>query len=182
MQIRIVKADGAIEPYLHTKVLGTFHNALSHVGTGDLEAAEQMAEAVTFYLYRQIRRGTLNTDQIHQMVVDVLTSTGHADAAEALGDYRLSRRLQRRRIDVVGEVTDTPGWAVTTQWNKSRIVSELMASHNMDRLMARAIASAVEEKLLKMGVLRVRKSLIHQLVVADMESLLDADRQLAIVG
>ena len=35
-----------------------------------LYAAEQMAEAVTYYLYRQVRHGTLSTDDIHQMILD----------------------------------------------------------------------------------------------------------------
>ncbi len=68
MQIRILKSDGHIEPYLHTKVLGSFNQAMA--GMGDcLYAAEQMAEAVTFYLYRQVRHGTLSADDIHQMIV-----------------------------------------------------------------------------------------------------------------
>ena len=61
MQIRILKSDGQTEPYLHTKVLGSFNHALTHAGDC-LYAAEQMAEAVTFYLYRQIRHGTISTD------------------------------------------------------------------------------------------------------------------------
>ncbi len=182
MQIRILKSDGTIEPYLHTKVLGTFHHALALVGSESLYAAEQMAEAVTFYLYRQVSCGTLNTDQIHQMVIDVLTSTGYAGAGEALGNHRLTRKLKRKRIDVVADVKQNPHMMVSTNWNKTRIAGDLMNTHNVDRLLARAIASAVEEKILNLGVSKVRKSLIHQLVLSDMESMLDAHRQLATVG
>ena len=182
MQIRILKTDGSIEPYLHTKVLGTFHHALALAGSDNLYAAEQLAEAVTFYLYRKLPQGTLNTDQLHQMVLDVLGSTGYADAAEALNDYRLMRKLKRRRVEVVADIRQNPNMTVSMQWDKGRIVQDLVAGHQMDRLLARAVASAVEEKILNMGVTRVRKSLVHQLVVADMESLLDAHRQLATVG
>lgn len=182
MQIRIVKSDGSIEPYLHTKVLGTFHHALALVNADNLYAAEQMAEAVTFYLYRKVSQGTLNTDKIHQMVSDVLASTGYPDAAEALSARRLARKLQRKRIEVIADTGLCPTSAVATHWDKTHIAHDLMNIHNVDRLLARAIASVVEEKILNMGMLRVRKSLIHQLVVADMESLMDAHRQLATVG
>ncbi|MHC4552986.1 MAG: hypothetical protein ACYSUT_09525 [Planctomycetota bacterium] len=182
MQIRILKSDGAIEPYLHTKVLGSFHHALALVGCESLYAAEQMAEAVTFYLYRQVSHGTLNTDQIHQMVTDVLESTGYGHAAEALSDHRRTRKLKRRRIEVIADVEQNPQMTVSTQWDKTRIVYDLVAGGSMDRMLARAVASAVEEKILSMGVTRVRKSLVHQLVIADTESLMDAHRQLATVG
>lgn len=182
MQIRILKSDTSIEPYLHTKVLGSFHNALALIGCESLYAAEQMAEAVTFYLYRQISQGTLNTDQVHQMVTDVLESTGYGCAAEALSDHRRTRKLKRRRIEVIADVQQNPQMTVSAQWDKTRVVHDLLADGAVDRLLARAIASAVEEKILNMGVTRVRKSLVHQLVIADMESLMDAHRQLATVG
>ncbi|MBL7215826.1 MAG: hypothetical protein ISS71_09130 [Phycisphaerae bacterium] len=180
MQIRILKSDGQIEPYLHTKVLGSFNHALSH--TGDcLYVAEQMAEAVTFYLYRQVQHGNLSTDEIHQMILTVLESMGYARAAAALNEHRLKRKLQRKRIDVIDDVARQHQVTLSTHWDKTCIVRDLISHHNMDRFLARAIASAVEEKILNMGVTKVRKSLIHQLVIADTESMLEANRQLAAI-
>ena len=178
MQIRILKSDGRVEPYLHTKVLGAFNHAMSGIDNC-LYAAEQMAEAVTYYLYRQLQRGTLTGDDIHQMILTVLESMGYRRAAAALTEYRLKRKLQRKRIEVIDDSRPPHAMDRTCHWDKSRIAADLQARHNIDRLLARAIASAVEEKVLKMGVTRVRKSLIHQLVIADTESLLEAHRQLA---
>lgn len=180
MQIRILKSDGQVEPYLHTKVLGSFNHALSQAGECPY-AAEQMAEAVTFYLYRQVQQGTLGTDEIHQMIMTVLESMGYHRAARHLNDYRLRRKLQRRRIDVIDDVRGPDHLTVSACWDKTRIVRDLVSRQNMDRLLARAVASAVEEKILNMGVSKVRKSLIHQLVIADTESMLEAHRQLAAV-
>lgn len=178
MQIRILKSNGQVEPYLHTKVLGSFNHALTH--TGDCPyAAEQMAEAVTFYLYRQIRNGTISTDEIHHMILTVLESMGYAHAGQSLNEHRLKRKLHRKRIDVVDDTNQSDRIRVSTHWDKTRIVRDLMGHHNMDRFLARAIASAVEEKVLSMGVTKIRKSLIHQLVIADTESMLEAHRQLA---
>lgn len=180
MQIRILKSDGQVEPYLHTKVLGSFNYALAY--TGDCPyAAEQMAEAVTFYLYRQVKHGTLSTDEIHQMILTVLESMGYHRAAHSLNDHRLKRKLQRKRIDVIDDAHHQNHLMLSTQWDKTRIVRDLIGHQNMDRLLARAVASAVEEKVLNMGVSKVRKSLIHQLVIADMENMLEAHRQLAAV-
>ena len=180
MHIRILKVDGQIEPYLHTKVLGSFNHALSR--TGDcLYASEQMAEAVTFYLYRQMRHGTLSTDEIHHMILTVLESMGYGHAAAAFNEHRLKRKLQRKRIDVVDDTRHGHPAAGCDHWDKNHIVADLINRSNIDRFLARAIASAVEEKILNMGVTKVRKSLIHQLVIADTESMLDAHRQLTAV-
>jgi len=178
MQIRVLKSDGQIEPYLHTKVLGSFNHAMACVDDC-LYAAEQMAEAVTFYLYRQVQHGTLSTDEIHQMILTVLESMGYAQAAAAFNEHRLRRKLQRKRIDVIDDGHRQNALAAPAHWDKSRIVNNLITHQNIDRLLARAIAAAVEEKVLSIGVTRVRKSLIHQLVIADTENMLEAHRQLA---
>jgi hypothetical protein len=182
MQIRIIKSDGNLEPYLHTKVLGAMNHALSLAGDECLYAAEQMAEAVTYYLYRKVQRGTLATDEIHLMILSVLSSTGYGHAAEALTQHRIERRLKRKRLEVVADHADDEGYKHTTHWDKTRIVADLMEKHNFDRLLSRAIAAAVEEKVLCMPITKIRKSLIHHLVVIDTESMLDAHRQLTSVG
>jgi len=175
MQIRVIKADGQIEPYLHTKVLGTFHNALALVGDATLFAAEQMAEAVTYYLYRQKPNGAITTDEIHLMIESVLSATGFIHAAEALNRHRLMRRLKRRRIEVLGDIADD---AQAAAWNKSHLAASLVRKHAIDALTARAVVASVEEKVLAMNVARLRKSLLRQLILNDLESFLDARRQL----
>ena len=181
MQIRILKSDGSDEPYLHTKVLGSFNHALSHVSGDCLYAAEQMAEAVTFYLYRQVQHGSLSTDEIHQMIRSILTSTGYHHEAIALDEHRLERKLRRKRTEVIDDIRHHGKVTSSTHWKKSRIVNDLTNQHSIDHFLARVIASAVEEKILNMGLTKVRKSLIRHLVIADMESMLDAHHQLAAV-
>jgi hypothetical protein len=176
MQIRVEKTDGQVEPYLHTKVLGTFHHALSAAGDAPLFAAEQMAEAVTYYLYRHKPAGLIASDEIHLMIEAVLSATGFAHAADALNQYRLMRRLRRRRIAVIAEADDDRSAAII--WNKSRLAESLTRTHKIDALTARAIAGAVEEKVIGMNVTRLRKSLLRQLILGDVENFLDARLQL----
>lgn len=175
MQIRVIKADGQVEPYLHTKVLRTFHNALAQAGDVTLFAAEQMAEAVTYYLYRQKPNSTLTVDEIHLMIQSVLSATGFVYAAEALNRHRLRRQLNRRRIEIVG---DTPDADQPNIWSKSRLAASIVRDYGTDMLTARAIATSVEEKVLVMNVTRLRKALLRQLILNDLDTLLEARRQL----
>ena len=170
MQIRITKADGSTEPYLHTKVLGSLHRAMAAVQSDCLETAQVLSDAVTYFLYRRFKGEILTTDQIHQMILTVLEGAGFAVGAEALRTHRLDRRLQRRRVSV----TDSE-WPA---WNKGLIVQDLIEHYRIEAALARAIAGLVEEKILRMGAAHIRKGLIRHLVMTDMEDLLDAHHEL----
>ena len=110
-----------------------------------LFAAEQMAEAVTFYLYRHQATGAIAADEIHLMVESVLTATGFAHAAEALNRYRLMRRLKRRRIEVIGDA-GKEGQRTPSEWSKSRLAESLVRTHQIDALTARAIAAPLRKR------------------------------------
>ncbi len=180
MQLKVIKADGSLEQYLHTKVIGTFSNALALVDQPSVFAAEQFAEAITFYLYR--RRGVLSvtSDEIHLMVQAVLTATGYGNAAGALNEHRLNRQLKRGRIEVVdgNETNNSDEPMRLCLWNKSRIAEDLIRKNKIDRNLARAIASSVEEKVLILGMTRIRRSLIAELVAADTDVFLQVQEQL----
>jgi len=165
-----MKADGSTEPYLHTKVLGSLHRAMAAVQSDGLETAQMLADAVTYFLYRQCRGETLSTDQIHQMILTVLEGAGFAAGAEALTAHRLSRRLQRRRTRVIDSE-----WLA---WNKGLMVQDLIEHYQVKRPLARVIAGLVEEKILRMGAAHIRKGLIRHLVMTDMEDLLEAHQVL----
>lgn len=171
MQIRIKKADGSSELYLHTKVLGSLHRAMAAVESDCLETAQMLSDAVTYYLYRRFKGETLTTDQVHQMILTVLEGAGHNAAAEALTAHRLDRRLKRRRMIVVDSE-----WL---NWNKGLIVRDLAEHYQIEHPMARAIAGQVEEKILRMGAAHIRKGLIRHLVITDMEDLIEAQHELA---
>ena len=55
MQIRITKADGSTEAYLHTKVLGSLHRAMAAVQPDCLETAQMLSDSVTYFLYRRFK-------------------------------------------------------------------------------------------------------------------------------
>ncbi len=190
-RLKVIKEDGSVEEYLHTKVLGTISNALTSVGRGDIYAAEQLAEVVTYYLYHRRERRQVTSSEILSIVKVVLTSTNYEDAAAAVEDHHLGRRLKRARIEVVPvdvrELTDAQalaqgsGFEARSRWDKSRIVGDVVAEHGVSQQTARAIASMVEDKIFSMGVTRVPVSLLRQLVLGDTAVVMNAERELQAV-
>ena len=191
IQLKVVKADGSVEEYLHTKVIGTISNALAHVGQADIHIAEHLAEVVTYFLYHKQKRRRVTSGEIFSIIKVVLTATKYEDAAIALTEHHFERKLKRSRIEVVSidvqQLSDADMLSSVEQsanrarWDKSRIVEDLVTKHDVSRQTARTIASMVEEKIFSMGLTLVPASLIKQLVLGDAAAVLRAQRQLQTV-
>jgi transcriptional regulator NrdR family protein len=191
MQLRVIKADGSVEEYLHTKVVGTISNALARIDQADILTAEQLAEVVTYFLYHKQKPLVVTSGEILSIIEAVLTTTGYEDAAIMLSEYHFERKLKRSRIEVVSIdvqkisdaelLTNVREISNKSRWNKSQIVKDLMTEHNVCRQAARTIASMVEEKIFNMGITLVPASLIKQLVLGDAAAVLRAEQQLQTV-
>lgn len=190
-QLKVIKADGCIEEYLHTKVMGSVNNALGEVGQANIDIAEQFAEVVTFFLYNQYNRRTVTSGDVFSMIKVVLSSTGYEDAAVALSEHNYRRKLKRSRIEVVpidihdlndaelmADAAETIG---SSRWDKSRIVEDLIAEQSVCRQTARTIAAMVEEKVFNVSMTLIPLSLIKQFVLSDTAIVLQAQRQLQVV-
>ena len=188
MQLKAIKADGLCEEYLHTKIIGTISNALAETGQADIFLAEQLAEVVTYHLYHKQKRRTVTSSEIFSAIKVVLASTKYSEAAVALNEYHYYRKLKRSRVEVVhieisglsdAELLRTLSTGCNrSRWNKSIIVRDLISKYNVDYQTARAIAAAVEEKMLRMGSTLVSAGLIKQLVLSDTAAVLKAGNQL----
>jgi transcriptional regulator NrdR family protein len=182
MQLKVIKSDGAVEEYLHTKVMGTINNALGRTGQADVYLAEELAEVVTYYLYHQQDRHSVTSNEVFSVIKAVLAATGYEEAAIALSEYHFERKLKRSRIEVIGidilELADAEllisinETTVRSRWDKTIIVNDLVTKHGICRQAARTIASMVEEKIFNMGITRVPASLIKQLVLSDASAVL----------
>jgi transcriptional regulator NrdR family protein len=185
--LTVVKSDGSAEEYLHTKVIGAISKALSEANCADVYLAEQLADAVTYYLYNQHESRTVTSGEIFSIIKAVLTSTGYDDAALVLNQYHLERRLKRCRIEVVytdpQELADSAarGQSEPEQdrvpWDKSHIVEHLVTERHIDRQVARAIAAMVEEVVFNLGLSSIPSSLIEQLVLNQTAAVLRAEQQ-----
>ncbi len=190
-QLKVIKADGTVEEYLHTKVMGTINNALGMAGQADIDIAEQFAEVVTYFVYHQQDNSSVTSSEIFSIIKVVLAATGYEEAAVALSEHHFERKLKRSRIEVVSvdiqELSDAKlfAWAEEStgrcRWDKSRIVKDLIDKHGLRRQTARIIAAMVEEKILNMGMTAVPSSLIKQVVLGDAATVLRAQQQLQAV-
>ena len=186
-RIRVIKADGTVEDYLHTKVLATINNCMTAAGHFDILFTEEFAEVITYHLYKQKIR-TIGSDQIFAIVKAILCSTGFDDAAEILSNHQLQRNLKRGRIEVLSDNINDHCEAqdlhkgdrqkINSRWNKSKIVSDLVEEKGLERQLARAVAGAVEEKILNLQLRQVSAELIRQIVIAESAAMLSAHRQL----
>ena len=191
MQLKVIKADGGIEEYLHTKVIGTISNALGRIGQADICIAEQLAEVVTYFLYHRQDRRAVSSSEIFSIIKAVLAATSYEEAAVALSEHHFERRLKRSRIEVasidIRELADAEllcrdgELGGRCRWDKSRIVNDLVTKYDVCRQTARMIASMVEERVFSMGITLVPASLIKQLVLGDAAAVLRAQRQLQTV-
>jgi transcriptional regulator NrdR family protein len=185
-QLQVIKADGTTEEYLHTKVIGTINNALAAAGRPDIAMAEDLAEVVTYYLYRKQERREVSSNEILAMIKAVLVSTGGEAAATALGEHVLDRRLKRARTEVlaldVQNFRDVEDLSRHTPerlpWDKAKIVSDLTVESGLTRQTARAVAALVEERIFKMGMSQVPRSLIRQMVLGEAAAMLRAQKEL----
>jgi len=180
MSLKVMKSDGSIEEYMHTKVLGTLNNALALIDQPNMFAAEQFAEAATFHLYKEKTTSAVTSEEIHLIIQTVLTATGYENAVDALNEYRLNRKLQRKRITVLTDDCESGFGLSTTEslWNKAHIVNDLVKTCGLDRKVARAIASSVEEKVFSIGITRIQGALVEHLVGHETKVMLQAKEDL----
>lgn len=95
-ELKVIKADGSIEDYLYTKVLGAISNAMAGAGQLDILTAEQLADAVTYFLYQDDKRHKVSSGEILSIIEATLDATGYEQVAAALSNYHYERRLKAR--------------------------------------------------------------------------------------
>ncbi|MBN2377154.1 MAG: hypothetical protein JXD22_12180 [Sedimentisphaerales bacterium] len=191
MQLRVEKADGSYEVYLHTKVLGTIAAALADGDCYQECLPEEFAEAVTTFLRRRYTNGIVTSSEIYSMIEVVLSDTGYDQAALALHEHHINRQIKRRRVEVIrcpgmpqeeSDILegDELFFEGTVQpWSKSVIVRDLERENHLAHSFSRAVGGAVEEKVLRLGIRRIRSSLVWELVLNELLMIRQAELALA---
>lgn len=190
-QLQVVKVDGSMEEYLHTKVWATLNHAFDSIDESDTFMTEQLADVVTYYLYQDPTKKEVPSNEILAVIKVVLTNTGYDEAALALSEHHHDRHIRRTRTEVIDldiqDWSDTQGLRQATEvsqrspWNKSIIVDDLITRYGLTLQTARAIASMAEERILNMRLAAVPSGLIKQLVLSDTVSVLRAQDELQLV-
>jgi hypothetical protein len=188
MQLKVIKTDGSMEDYIHTKILKTICSCLPHDVDNDIMIAEQLTEAVTYYLYNDYNRNVITSNELLTIIQLVLTETGYDIAADNLTENYHTRLMQRRRTEVVNldvndlsdaqMLTKIKSLSMTDPWNKYRIVKWLTDKHNIDHNSARTIAAIVEEKVLRLNSSCIPTGVIKQIALTEAAMILNAAQEL----
>lgn len=188
MQLKVIKTDGSLEDYIHTKILKTICSCLPRDVDSDIITAEQLTEAVTFYLYNNYNRNVITSSELLTIVQLVLTETGYDAAAATLAENYHTRLMHRRRTEVINiEVNDLSdaqmfenikNLSMADPWDKSRIVKWLTEKHNIEHDNARTIAAIVEEKILQLNLSCIPASVVKQLALTEAAMIINASKQL----
>lgn len=180
MVVKVIKSDGAVEEYLHTKVLLSVTNALEAACEWDGDVAQELAGAVTTHIYERSERH-IRSSEILSMILEVLRATGFDEAAARFEEHHHSRNLGRRRTEVVdAELSDAAGAESihtaqeVSRWSKNAVAEHIMRKYGLERDCARAAAGRVEEKVLAMGMSRVWSGLVRQLAAAEAAAVIKA--------
>ena len=188
IRLKVIKADGTSEQYLHTKVVNTINRTLSDAGMADMQLAEELAEVIAYYLYKKHGDTAMPSCAIHSVIKVVLTATGNEETAEMLSRHHFERKLNRSRVQVVfGNIEDISDAEMISEeggafgrdrWDKSVIINDLISKHHFDRKSARATAAMVEERVFNLRLSHVPSGLVKQLMLNDAAAILRAQKQL----
>ena len=173
---KVRKRDGRIVSFDKTKIIDAIFKAAQSVGGEDRFLAEQLADVVEFYLGKK-GVDAPDIEEIQDAVEKVLIETGHAKTAKAFILYRDWRTRVRNIIKVSKQSkqnnvssTDFALMVSTTQtadilpWDKNKISDALIKECDISPSVASAIASSVEEKIMRSELKQISTVLIRELV------------------
>lgn len=169
-ELRVVKRDGSIEPFMTSKILSCIFNGLEATGeASELTAAmaRGLGEAVTEYLHSISKGSTIPSRQLVDLVDLVLSQTGHCEAAMAIR-HHANLRDRRRKVMMVATPRPTDGRFVQKRWDKSLIVQHLKRQHQLDAPTSRMMASRVEQLVFNCGLRVVTAGLVREMVRSEL--------------
>jgi len=174
MVSKLKKRDGRIVVFDQNKIASAIGRAGRKVGHGDDLLTEELASVVTLFINKSFGRTIPTSEDVQDVVERVLMETGHSDAARTfiLHGERRARQLEALRIlnldqtqseTALLEVDHTVRLGVSP-WSKGRIIADLVGESGIPPDMASEIASEVEKRILRSGLLRVSATLVQELV------------------
>jgi len=176
MVSRIRKRDGRIVPFDQAKIAAAISGAGRTVGHGDDLLSEELASVVTLFLEKTVGQGIPSVEDVRDYVERVLMETGHPEAARAFILYgeRRAKRLEALRVLETGAgengdggrrlEVDRSSRCAIHPFSKVAIVADLVNGIGTPPSLASEIASKVEDRILRSGLVRISSSLVRELV------------------
>lgn len=172
----VQKRDGRLVHFKESKIADAIFKAAKAVGGKDRSIAEELANAVTYFLQKKFNDKIPGIEDIQDVVEEILINNGHAKTAKAYILYREKRaRIRealrvRKRIKKSKNTTDAALMVDQISkddsfpWDKRMIAIALEKEAELSSEIAHEIASAVENRVFASGLNRISTSLIRELV------------------
>lgn len=173
---QVKKRDGRIVRFDKSKIADAIFKAAQAVGGEDRLLAEELADAVTFFMRKKFGARIPGIEEIQDVVEKVLIETGHAKTAKTYILYRSKRAQIRESLKVRKEILDHASSTDLSllvapssrdevlTWDKGRIAKALIKETGLEEDLAYKIASCVEAKVLNSGIQQISTPLIRELV------------------
>jgi len=180
----VKKRDGRIVPFDKEKIAEAIFKAAQSVGGENKYLAEDLAEAVSLYLEKNLQSKVPSVEEIQDIVERVLIKTGHAKTAKAYILYREKRanirkvregikpedfvEREKERINFIRNIKISVQRSDENlrEWNREKIIEALLRETGISRNIAEIIVSEVEEEVITSKLNVLTSSLIRELVNA----------------
>ena len=146
----VKKRDGRIVPFQKEKIVNAIYKALKSTDKDDQLLAQEMTEAVTFYLSRNGNAEIPDIETIQDAVERVLVEMKLFTTAKAYILYRDKRARLRQTIEQAKTTSavEPPAGPRGLRWDREKVIRSLLEELRIPRLLAERIADIVEENTL----------------------------------
>lgn len=169
---QVRKRDGNVVAYDEQRIADAILKAARSVGHDNAAIGRDLASVVTMYLERHREREVPSTEEIQQLVENILFDLGHAAIAKATIVFREKKGRPAESAAPPPEdlfpsnlvLVDGATRGELTPWGRERISQALVKEAGLEEGAASEIAGAVEQKIFRLGQRRVSTTLIRELV------------------
>ena len=160
------KRDGRVEPFIVRKLSESVGRAASAAGIDDAALAQRLS--ILAAENAPCDDGTVASDTLYRMTLDVLTDTGNAAIAELYRSLRDIKLAARQRLwirpDMLTDGLFPDVERVDGVWSRETLRAFLVNRLELDDATATDIARAVEQRLLATGLDGVSSDLVSAIV------------------
>lgn len=164
--LKIVKRDGAIEPFQLSKLRRCLSVVMRDCGY-DERLADALARAVAMTLQEWKRRTFPTTEYIFRCCLTVLRETEMGEVADRLEAHRAQRAARLGSVTVFDPQRPDRG---AVKWRKGAVVKELEQDFGLSRSIARILASDIEQRVVGLNYSVVSWTLVREVIKAEVDA------------
>lgn len=164
--LKIVKRDGAIEPFQLSKLRRCLAVVMREGGF-DERLADALARAVAMTLQDWKKRTLPTSEHIFRCCVTVLRETEMGEVADRLEAHRTARAARIATVTVFDPQRPDRG---AVRWRKAAVVKELENDYGISRSVARMLASDIEQRVVGLDYRVISWVLVREVIKAEVDA------------